>query len=158
MTYPIDKLGSAVGEELFASDWVTVELADELAFQRATFVREDYLGFPASNNDPYGDQLLSGFLLLSMLVAFHKRYLPVEMGDGYALNYGVDRVRFLRPVMAGQRLRCRAVLTDLAAKGDGQYRCVTTNTLEVEGADEPAMIADWITYLVGGVEEGRRRS
>jgi len=152
LTYPIDRLGTAVGEELFASDWVTVELADELAFQRATFVREDYLGFPPASNDPYGDQLLSGFLLLSMLVAFHKRYLPVEMGDGYALNYGVDRVRFLRPVMAGQRLRCRAVLADLSAKGDGRYRCVTTNTLEVEGDREPAMIADWITYLVGADE------
>lgn len=149
MTYTIDKLGGAVGEELFSSDWVTVELADEMAFQRATFVREDFLGYSPSNNDPYGDDLLSGFLLLSMLVAFHKRYLPVEMGDGYALNYGVDRVRFLRPVLAGQRVRCRTVLTDLAAKGDGRYRCVTTNTLETGDTGEPAMIADWITYLVG---------
>ena len=82
MTYPIDKLGTVIGEELFTTDWVTVELADELAFQRATFVRDDYLGFRPDNNDPYGDGLLSGFLLLSMLVAFHKRYLPVEMGDG----------------------------------------------------------------------------
>lgn len=149
MTYTIDELDTAVGTELFTTDWVTIELADELAFQRATFVREDFLGFPPSNNDPYGDQLLSGFLLLSMLVAFHKRYLPVEMGDGYALNYGVDRVRFLRPVLAGQRVRCRAVLTELTGKGNGRYRCVTTNTLEVEGDEEPAMIADWITYLVG---------
>ena len=149
MTYTIDRLGSAVGEELFTTDWVTVELADELAFQRATFVREDFLGVRPDNNDPYGERLLSGFLLLSMLVAFHKRYLPVEMGDGYALNYGVDRVRFLHPVMAGQRVRCRTVLTDLAAKGGGRYRCVTTNTLETEGHKEPAMIADWITYLVG---------
>lgn len=149
MTYTIDGLGSAVGEELFTTDWVTIELADELAFQRATFVREDFLGGLPDNNDPYGENLLSGFLLLSMLVAFHKRYLPVEMGDGYALNYGVDRVRFLRPVMAGQRVRCRTVLTDLAARGDGRYRCVTTNTLETESDEEPAMIADWITYLVG---------
>lgn len=148
MTYTIDRLGGAVGEELFTTDWVTIELADELAFQRATFVREDYLGFRPDNNDPYGDELLSGFLLLSMLVAFHKRYLPVEMDDGYALNYGVDRVRFLRPVLAGARVRCRTVLTDLVAKGGGRYRCVTTNTLETEDG-EPAMIADWITYLVG---------
>jgi acyl dehydratase len=67
--------------------------------------------------------------------------------DLYALNYGVDRVRFLTPVMAGQRVRCRAVLTALEPRADRSWRCTTTNTLEVAGAQRPAMVADWITYF-----------
>ena len=59
---------------------------------------------------------------------------------------GPDRVRFLAPVMAGQRVRCRARLRSLDARADGSWRVVTENTLELEGSQRPAMVADWITY------------
>lgn len=150
MRYTIAGLERAIGTELFCSDWVTIRLGDELAFQKATFLTEDFLGRPLPNNTPYGERLLSGFLLLSLLVAFHEKYLPVDMEEGYALNYGADRVRFLRPIFAGQQIRCRALLTDLTSKQDGRFRCVTTNVLEASDAPEPVVTADWITYLVIG--------
>jgi hypothetical protein len=136
-----------VGSELFCSDWLEIPLERELAFQSATLLTEADLGFAPVNNGPYGPELVSGFLLLSLLVFFHKKHGVTPASNLYALNYGVDRVRFLTPVMAGQRVRCRAVLTALEPRADGSWRCTTGNTLEVAGAQRPAMVADWITYF-----------
>jgi len=136
-----------VGSELFCSDWVEIPLERELAFQSATLLTEADLGFAPANDNPYGSELVSGFLLLSLLVHFHKKHGATPAPNLYALNYGVDRVRFLAPVIAGQRVRCRAVLTALEPRADGSWRCTTRNTLEVAGAQRPAMVADWITYF-----------
>ncbi|SEG56462.1 Acyl dehydratase [Thermomonospora echinospora] len=148
MTYTLAELPEHVGEELMCSGWAELGAADEQAFAEATFLREDFLGRPPSNGDPYGDRMISGFLLLSILVAFHKRDLDVDLEGRYGLNYGVDRVRFLRPVLAGQRVRVRAELVEAREKAPGRMRLVTRNVLEVEGAEGPAMIADWITLFV----------
>ena len=140
-------LAERVGSELFCSDWVEIPLERELAFQAATLLTEADLGFAPASDDPYGPELVSGFLLLSLLVQFHKERGVTPAPNLYALNYGVDRVRFLTPVMAGQRVRCRAVLTALEPRADGSWRCTTTNTLELERAQRPAMVADWIIYF-----------
>ncbi|MBW8484163.1 MaoC/PaaZ C-terminal domain-containing protein [Actinomadura parmotrematis] len=137
-------LPSRVGSELFRSDWLPLDAADEAAFGAATFLRADFLGRPPST----GGTMISGFLLLSLVAAFHKRDLALERDGVYGLNYGLDRVRFLRPVRAGQRVRMSAVLLDVAEKEPGRTRVLTRNTLEAEGAEGPAMVADWIAYYV----------
>jgi len=152
MSYPLAELPARVGTELFCSDWIPLELGDEQAFATATFLREDYLGRPPSNGDPYGENLLSGFLLLSLLVAVHKRHLDVDADTAYALNYGLEKVRFLRPVMAGEKVRVRAELLDVKEREPGRYRVLTRNVMEVEGADTPAMVADWLTLFVDSEE------
>ncbi|MFF3515826.1 AMP-binding protein [Streptomyces sp. NPDC002573] len=136
------------GQVLFVSDWVTMNRKSEHAFQHSTLLHEDYLGFPSSNGDPWGEDLISGFLLLSMIISFHKKYLRIDLAGGYGLNYGVDRVRFVQPVLVGARVRLRAELLQLEEQGPGRFRCVTRNTLEVEGSDRPAMVADWIYLLI----------
>ncbi|MFB4303061.1 hypothetical protein [Actinomadura sp. NTSP31] len=145
MTHSLADLPGLVGKELFRSDWVPLESTDEETFRDATFLREEFLGRPTSNGGP-GERSVSGFLMLSMLVAFHKREL--DLGSG-GLNYGIDKVRFLRPVRTGCRVRVRATLLDLRQK-DGGTRVLTRNELEVEGTDSPAMIADWITFFPRG--------
>jgi acyl dehydratase len=148
MSYPLAELPARVGTELFCSDWIQLNLEDEQAFASATFLREDFLGRPPANGDPYGERLLSGFLLLSLLVAVHKRHLDVDANGAYALNYGLEKVRFLRPVLAGEKVRVRAELLDVRERASGQYRVLTRNVMEVEGADAPAMVADWLTLFV----------
>jgi acyl dehydratase len=147
MSYPLAELPARVGTELFCSDWIQLNLEDEQAFASATFLREDFLGRPPANGDPYGE-ILSGFLLLSLLVAVHKRHLDVDANGAYALNYGLEKVRFLRPVLAGEKVRVRAELLDVRERASGQYRVLTRNVMEVEGADAPAMVADWLTLFV----------
>ena len=148
MSYPLAELPARVGTELFCSDWIPLNLEDEQAFASATFLREDFLGRPPSNGDPYGENLLSGFLLLSLLVAVHKRHLDVARDGAYALNYGLEKTRFLHPVMAGQKVRIRAELLDVKERAPGQYRVLTRNVMEVEGVETPAMIADWLTLFI----------
>jgi hypothetical protein len=146
MSVPLSEMKDHVGRELFVSDWVVVQLERELAFQAATLLTKEDLGFEPASDDPYGPELVSGFLLLSLLVHFHRKH-RVSLTEGfYGLNYGTDRVRFLAPVMAGKRVRCRARLRSLDARADGTWRVVTENTLELEGSPRPAMVADWITY------------
>jgi hypothetical protein len=146
MSVPLSELKDHLGRELFVSDWVVVQLEQELAFQAATLLTKEDLGFEPASDDPYGPGLVSGFLLLSLLVHFHKKHRVSPAEGFYGLNYGTDRVRFLAPVMAGQRVRCRARLRSLEARADGAWRVVTENTLELEGSPRPAMVADWITY------------
>ena len=148
MVRTLGELHELTGRELFCSQWVPLGAADERAFADASFLREDFLGAPPSNGDPYGDRLISGFLLLSMLVAFHKRELKLDLQGAYGLNYGLDRVRFLRPVLAGERVRLRARLVEVREKEPGRVRVLTGNAMEVEGADTPAMVADWISLFV----------
>ncbi len=148
MSYPLADLPARVGTELFRSDWIPLDLEDERAFGAATFLREDFLGRPPSNGDPYGETLLSGFLLLSLLVAVHKRHLDLEPRSAYGLNYGLEKVRFLHPVLAGQKVRVRAELLDVEERSPGRYRVLTRNTMEVEGVETPAMVADWLTLFV----------
>jgi acyl dehydratase len=145
MAYSLADFPDLVGKELFRSDWVPLGDEDEEAFGHATFLREDFLGRPLSGAAPDGERLVSGFLLLSMLVAFHKRELELRGANG--LNYGLDRVRFLRPVPTGGRIRVRATLLDVREK-DAGTRVLTRNELEAEGAGGPAMVADWITFFV----------
>jgi len=146
VSVPVNELSDRVGQELFVSDWVVVRLEQELAFQAATLLTKEDLGFDPASDDPYGPELVSGFLLLSLLVHFHKKHRLSPAEGLYGLNYGTDRVRFPAPVMAGQRVRCRARLRSLDARADGSWRVVTENTLELEGSQRPAMVADWITY------------
>ncbi|GGV15513.1 MaoC family dehydratase [Actinomadura cremea] len=151
MAFSLAEFPDLVGRELFCSDWVRLDAADEEAFGRATFLREDFLGRAPSGADPDGERTVSGFLLLSMLVAFHKREL--DLGGASGLNYGLDGVRFLRPVRTGRRVRARTTLTDVRRKGPGRTRVLTRNVLEVEGGGTPAMIADWITLFVEDAAE-----
>ncbi|MFC6883867.1 MULTISPECIES: MaoC/PaaZ C-terminal domain-containing protein [Actinomadura] len=155
MTYKLAELPSLVGKELFCSDWLRLDVADEQAFGEATFLREDFLGRPPSNGGSSGERMVSGFLLLSLLAAFHKRDLKLENGGVYGLNYGADKVRFLRSVRTGQRVRLRAELLDVHEKAPGRTRVLTRNVLEVEGADTPAMVADWIALYVDESAEGK---
>ncbi|QFG24907.1 MaoC/PaaZ C-terminal domain-containing protein [Actinomadura sp. WMMB 499] len=146
MAFSLAEFPGLVGRELFRSEWVRLDAADEEAFGHATFLREDFLGRAPSGAGPDGERTASGFLLLSMLVAFHKRELDLSGASG--LNYGLDRVRFLRPVRTGRRVRARATLTGIEGRGPGRTRVATRNVLEAEGDGAPAMIADWITLFV----------
>jgi acyl dehydratase len=72
--------------------------------------------------------------------------IPKDAAAG--LNYGVDKARFLAPVPAGARVRLRVVLTGVEPKDGGQAIMKTRNTLEVEGSDKPAVVAETLAFLI----------
>jgi acyl dehydratase len=78
--------------------------------------------------------------------AVRLRIIPRDAAAG--LNYGVDKVRFLTPVPAGARVRLRVVLSGIEPRDGGQVIMKTLNTLEVEGSEKPALIAETLALLI----------
>jgi len=102
---------------------------------------------------PFGTTIAHGFLTLSLLThlaqgtndpkADPARFEGMLMG----VNYGFDKVRFISPVKVGSRIRAHAVLSKVELKGNA-INMTRTFTVEIEGGDKPALIADWITRIV----------
>ena len=147
-----DKMTVMVGEMLGTSSWqdVTQEAVNE--FARSTgdhqWIHVDVER--AKKESPFGGPVAHGYLTLSMLSAMAMEIGAVPKGTAAALNYGLDKVRFLAPVPVGARLRLHSKLTGFDRKKNGQYLMKTENTMEIEGADKPALIAESLAILVPG--------
>ena len=90
------------------------------------------------------------FLTLSLLPKLRLDLGLVPGGVAHALNYGLDRVRFLNPVKAGARIRVRVMLLSITDKGAGRTLLKTQNTVEIEGEEKPALIAETLSLLIKG--------
>ena len=143
-------LPSLVGQEVGLSRWITVDQARIDAFARITedeqFIHVDPKRAAAT---PFGGTIAHGFLTLSLASAMS--YDAVAPLDGMVMgvNYGFDKLRFLAPVPAGSKVRGRFRLLSAEDKGaqDGVTRWLLKHelTVELEGADKPALIAEWLS-------------
>ena len=147
--YSLSTLGDFVGQELGVSDWITVDQARINQFADQTgghqWIHVDVER--ARRESPFGSTIAHGYLTLSLAAACQMEMGVVPAGVAEALNYGLDRVRFLAPVTAGARIRDRIVLQDVERK-DGNLLLKTRNTIEIEGEPKPALIADALSLLV----------
>ncbi len=144
MTKPSD-LPSLIGQEVGVSRWIEVDQARIDAFARITedeqFIHVDPERAKAT---PFGGTIAHGFLTLSLASAMS--YDAVAPLDGVIMgvNYGFDRLRFLAPVPAGSRVRGRFRLLSAEDKGGGRWLLKHELTVEIEGGDKPALIAEWL--------------
>lgn len=149
MTKPSD-LPSLIGQEVGLSRWITVDQARIDAFARTTedeqFIHVDPERARAT---PFGGTIAHGFLTLSLASAMSYDALALLDGVVMGVNYGFDKLRFLAPVPAGSKVRGRFKLLSAEAKGadDGVTRWLLKHelTVEIDGADKPALIAEWLT-------------
>ncbi|HEY0621488.1 MaoC family dehydratase [Sphingomonas sp.] len=147
-TVTIQQLAARTGEER-ASGWVEVTQAMIDKFAEATgdhqFIHVD----PAkAAMTPFGGTIAHGFLTLSLMPLLNSltpqpRIEGVKMG----VNYGGNKVRFLTPVRSGKRVRGRFKTLELAEKRPGQWQQTVEFTVEIEGEEKPAMIAEWISQI-----------
>jgi acyl dehydratase len=140
-----DAVKAAVGEEIGVSDWVLVSQERIDRFAEAT---GDYQWIHvdverARRELPYGTTIAHGLLTLSLLPAFFPSVLRIE-GLKNSLNYGSNRVRYLNPVPAGSRLRGRIRIENVLDAPPNGLRVTYHTTVEIEGADRPACVADTI--------------
>ena len=148
MTKPSD-LPSLIGQEIGVSRWITVDQARIDAFAKITedeqFIHVDPERARAT---PFGGTIAHGFLTLSLASAMS--YDAVAPLDGVVMgvNYGFDHLRFLAPVPAGSKVRGRFRLLSAEAKPaqDGVTRWLLKHelTIEIEGGDKPALVAEWL--------------
>jgi acyl dehydratase len=142
------KLKAMLGREVGLSDWFVVTQERIDAFAAATEDRQwIHVDPERAARSPLGGTVAHGFLLLSLVPHFN---LTNEVFTGHfrmAVNYGLDRVRFPHPVRAGARVRNRAVLKSIEKRGFRRVLVMVENTVELEGADKPAMVADVLALI-----------
>ncbi len=140
----IDELTARVGEEIGVGDWVTVTQEQIDGFADATGDHQwIHVDRERAAEGPFGAPIAHGFLVLSLIPAIAPTIdLPVRMG----INYGLDRVRFTAPVRVGSRLRARAVLRGVKEAAGG-VQLKSDVTIEMEGSEKPACLAETITLL-----------
>ena len=95
---------------------------------------------------PQGGTMAHGFLTLSMLSAMSYDVQPEIPGMVQGLNYGFDRIRFVTPVRAGQRIRGQFSVADVVEK-PGRYDVTWDVVVEIDGAERPAIVAKWINVF-----------
>ena len=93
---------------------------------------------------PFGGTIAHGFLTLSMLSAMAEEAVPLVEGLIHSVNYGFDRVRFISPVSTGKRIRGRFELIAINV-GTGEITQTMKVTIEIEGNEKPALVAEWVT-------------
>jgi acyl dehydratase len=146
-TISAEQMRDRIGTET-VSDWVEVTQAMIDRFAEATgdhqFIHVDPVAAAAT---PFGGTIAHGFLTLSLmpLLAAKVPDAPQLAGVKMGVNYGGNKVRFLSPVRSGSRVRGRFRLLAFEQKRPGQYQQTTEFTVEIEGADKPALIAEWIS-------------
>jgi acyl dehydratase len=144
----LDEIRAKIGEEVGVSDWILVDQARIDAFADATEDRQFIHVDPkAAAQTPFGGTVAHGFLTLSLLSAMATDAMLHPDSLKMAINYGLDRVRFVAPVRAGCRVRGRFRLDSVEEKAPGQVLMRHTVTVEIEGEDKPALTAEWLGLL-----------
>ncbi|MGH3678292.1 MAG: MaoC family dehydratase [Mycobacterium sp.] len=145
----IDDASATVGQELGVSDWQQIDQERINAFADATgdhqWIHID--AERAKAESPYGTTIAHGFLTLSMIPALSKDNMRVENAK-MAINYGLNKVRFLAAVPAGGRIRARTELLDVAKVDDSTVNLTVRHTLELDGSDKPAAVAETIVRVL----------
>ena len=150
--YSLDTLDQFAGREIGVSAWVTVDQERINQFADSTgdhqWIHVDVER--ASRESPFGGTIAHGFLSLSLLAGMVMEIGVVPPGVAQALNYGLDRVRFMAPVRAGKRVRGRVVLDSVEEQKGGRILLKTKSTLEIEGEEKPALVAEMLSMLMRG--------
>lgn len=144
-----DELRQLVGKDLEPSPWV---LLDQQRISDFADVTEDqqfiHVDPEKAKATPFGGTIAHGLLTLSMLPSLIEKTLPALEGMKASINYGYNKVRFLAPVRSGKRIRAKFVIADFSEAGPGRYQVLTTITVEIEGEEKPALIAEWISMVL----------
>lgn len=146
------------GLSLGVSRWFDITQSDIDMFGEVTHDRDAMHMDPAwaAEHSPYGTTIAYGFQTLSMLTAMLNDMVPRGTREAYKINYGFDRIRLMAPVPAGSRIRGTAVLRAVRLRDADSHVVTAEITVEIEGAERPALVADWL-FLVVNAERGKRR-
>ncbi len=152
MTTPctsLKDLHQRIGQKIGVSSWIALDQPRINQFAVAT---DDHQWIHvdterASKEGPFGGTIGHGYLSLAMLAPALFETVIEPMGIASAVNYGLDRVRFMTPVRSGKRVRSHIKLVSLEAKGKGTLM-TTEATVEIEGETKPALVAQTLVLLM----------
>ena len=144
---PADTLKDYIGKDMGESEWLVVDQDRINQFADATLDHQ-FIHVDSEKATPlFGSTIAHGFLSLSLMAGMPAPQVAPE-NMTMAFNYGLDRVRFLTPVNVGSKVRTKAKLLSVDDKGDGRYLVKNEVTMEIEGQEKPAYIAESLTMYV----------
>lgn len=145
---PIEKLKQMIGEDNGTSDWVTIDQDMINKFADATGDHQwIHVDIEKAKQGPFGGPIAHGFLTLALIPVFSAmgKYMPE--GITMAANYGLNKVRFMNPVPAGAKVRSKQTISNVEEKSGNRLQMTVTHTIEIEGQEKPACIAEMITLF-----------
>jgi len=145
----IDDATGLVGSELGVSEWLEI---DQQRINEFADVTGDHQWIHidverAKKESPYGAPIAHGFLTLSLIPALSKDNFRVQNAQ-LAINYGLNKVRFLSAVPVGSRIRVRSELADAVAKDPTTVDLTVRHTIEIDGVEKPAAVAEMIVRVL----------
>ncbi|MYR07043.1 dehydratase [Gordonia sp. SID5947] len=143
----VEEMKAAIGEDLGSGEWMEITQDRVDAFAEATGDHQWIHVDPERAKDgPFGATIAHGYLTLSLLPVLAGGIFTVE-GPKLVINYGANKVRFPNPVKVGSRIRSNAVITSVDETPAG-VNMVVKNTIEIEGVEKPACVAENVRVLV----------
>ena len=144
-----DAYQAMVGKEIGVSSW---HLVDQPRIDTYADVIEDRQFIHvdperAKKETAFGTTIAHGFLTMSLLSIMSYEVMPVIAGTTMGVNYGFDKLRFISPVRSGKRVRGRFVLAEAKLRKPNELQSRTNVTVEIEGEDKPALVADWLGLI-----------
>lgn len=138
-----------VGKEIGVSSW---HLIDQPRIDTYADVTDDHQFIHvdperAKTETAFGTTIAHGFLTMSMMSVMSYEVMPAIAGTTMGVNYGFDKLRFISPVRAGKRVRGRFVLAEAKLRKAGELQSRTNVTVEIEGEDKPALVAEWLGLI-----------
>jgi acyl dehydratase len=144
------EIDSVIGQEVGVSDWITIDQDRINKFAEATLDDQFIHTDPEKATPIFGSTIAHGFLSLSLVagIPFSQNIGLVLEGTKMALNYGLDKVRFLSPVPVNSEVKIRMKCIEINEKNPGQFLAKTEVTMEIKGVDKPAFIAETLSMYV----------
>jgi acyl dehydratase len=138
-----------VGKEIGVSSW---HLIDQPRIDTYAAVIEDHQFIHvdperAKRETAFGTTIAHGFLTMSLMSIMSYEVMPVIAGTTMGVNYGFDKLRFISPVRSGKRVRGRFVLAEAKLRKPSELQSRTNVTVEIEGEDKPALVAEWLGLI-----------
>lgn len=144
-----EDLPGLVGKKLPPSPWLEITQDRVNQFADATndhqFIHTDP---EKAGQTPFGGPIAHGFLTLSLLSYLNAQTAKVPDNLVMGINYGSDKVRFLMPVRVGKRIRAHQTVLDVTEKKPGHYLFKNEVTVEIEGEETPALVAEILSMMV----------
>ena len=147
----IDRYQALIGQPVGSSAWFLIDQKRIDAFADATedwqYIHTDP---ESAASGPFGGTIAHGYLTLAMLSAMVYSAVPPVAGSSMSMNYGMNRLRFLKPVPSGSRICGHFLLKQLSERSPGHWQSTFDVTVEIEGIEGPALAAEWVTLNVVG--------
>ena len=145
---PADRLQDYVGKDLGCSEWLQIDQERINAFADVTVDHQFiHVDVDKAKQGPFGDTVAHGFLTLSLLTYLTEDCGLVPENTVMGVNYGCDKVRFLQPVRVNQKVRARVKPVSVIERAPGQYLIKSEITVEIDGEEKPALIAEWLALM-----------